>query len=414
MVAGVTETGEIVVDLTGMFPSSPRKKSKTGFRTSANGVIEVHINLRVELGAEPGHMKVIALHNRRRVGNATIKMNSSFDRRGGQSADTEPKSYGLRDMNDATPSSSSQAAIASDSTEAQNEPPPETEYVSTLFSHQPDPSTTATSSTPLQAFKRKRLELLDDFLQQLDILIFIQFSILYYYDCSFSNFLLRVSVQTVFLAPRSIPFPETPFQRPYIGAIIGGNLICMISHILRPRPEAGEITEGYLHGGLFVDFVGEKGPIWKSRLIAMDLLILVLQLIMLAGLVEKLSAKAAMSGVTAQGLRSTQDHDAEERGVFRTADDRPAEPDSLGASTSANVANAFTGHVLDPHYRGDSMVGELDVLRTIQRQWQVWQDSATSTVTTSQANTAPRNDITTLFGGLLGVRLRVRGRTIGL
>ena len=317
-------------------------------------------------------------------------------------------------MNDATPNSSLQAAVAPDSGTTPDVPLPDEIYVSSLFSNQPDSSTSATSITFSQAFKRKRIELLDAFLRQFDTLLFIQFSILYYYDSSFLNFLLRAGVQAVFLTPRSIPLPDTPFQRPYIGSIIGANLFCLISHTLRPRPEAGEITEGYLHGGILIDFVGEKGPIWRSRLLVMDLMVLALQLIMLAAVVEKLSAKASTSAQTAQAIGQGQDHDAEERGVLRAGEGQPNDPDTVIAQPGTNITTASNVHTLDPYYRGDSVLAELDVLGTVRRQWRVWQDATAQTVTTSQATTGARNEMTTLFGGILGVRLRVRGRTIGL
>ena len=89
---------------------------------------------------------------------------------------------------------------------------------------------------------------------------------------------------------------------------------------------------GYLHGGLIVDLIGQKGPTSKVHLVLLDLLVLVLQCVMLTVHLEKevLSKElVALAGSGAPVPTSTaevqpredavsaQDMDAEERGVMR-------------------------------------------------------------------------------------------------
>jgi len=89
---------------------------------------------------------------------------------------------------------------------------------------------------------------------------------------------------------------------------------------------------GYLHGGVIVDLIGQKGPTSKIHLVLLDLLVLGLQCFMLAVHVEKerlqailtayLSPTSASAGAGTAAERraavvSSQDHDAEERGITR-------------------------------------------------------------------------------------------------
>jgi hypothetical protein len=64
-------------------------------------------------------------------------------------------------------------------------------------------------------------------------------------------------------------------------------------HLFFSVPSAGEPTQRYLHGGLLIDFIGQRlsfegflvmvgGPISRLRLLSVDVIILCLQLVMLA------------------------------------------------------------------------------------------------------------------------------------
>ena len=75
-------------------------------------------------------------------------------------------------------------------------------------------------------------------------------------SCSIILFLLRAIVQLIFFTPKASPFDPTR-NHPYIGAIFASNLFCMVSHKLVAQPDVGEEMRGYMHGGLFIDFIGQ-------------------------------------------------------------------------------------------------------------------------------------------------------------
>src|SRR3954469_4316676 len=94
------------------------------------------------------------------------------------------------------------------------------------------------------------------------------------YSCSLFRLLLRAVNQMMFLSPKPQFIPTAPIHRPYIGAIFAPNIICILLHILTARSEAGEAMRGYLHGGVIIDLIGQKGPTSKFHLVVLDLLVL--------------------------------------------------------------------------------------------------------------------------------------------
>lgn len=99
----------------------------------------------------------------------------------------------------------------------------------------------------------------------------------------------------------------------------------MLLHLFTARSEAGEAMRGYLHGGVIIDLIGQKGPTSKFHLVILDLLVLGLQCFMLAVHVERerllaikdaLSSPALMAAtdIPREAVVSAQSLDAEERG----------------------------------------------------------------------------------------------------
>ncbi|KAL3463094.1 hypothetical protein BJX64DRAFT_134138 [Aspergillus heterothallicus] len=174
-----------------------------------------------------------------------------------------------------------------------------------------------------------KLSFIDRLLRDLDILIYCELSALYYLDCSIVLFAVRAIVQLIFFTPKAPPFDPNRNQ-PFIGAIIASNLFCMIFHKFFSQPEAGEATRGYLHGGILIDFIGQKAPVPVTRLLCLDLLVTVLNLVMLGLIIERVKVAEAnqptinpattttTANTTTQPEQTeTQDHDHEERGVQR-------------------------------------------------------------------------------------------------
>lgn len=176
----------------------------------------------------------------------------------------------------------------------------------------------------------------------------------------------------------------------------------MLIHILTSLPSATELTRGYIHGSITIDFIGEKAPRTKFKLLGMDLVILCLQLFMLAVHVESERVKAIIKNdgvdVAADSAEAApmadvvpgQDHDAEERGVIRelaggSSDDiemADLPPSSSSQSNDTQAVDAGETERLleetvgaagvEPHegaldvfYSGNLVVADFHVLHTL-------------------------------------------------
>ncbi|KAI6836282.1 hypothetical protein KC340_g4750 [Hortaea werneckii] len=193
-----------------------------------------------------------------------------------------------------------------------------------------------------QTFNRKRGDLLEDLLRSVDILVYAQLSAIYYLDCSFFRFFLRALPHFVFLTPKPAFFPEHPADRPYIGSILGTNILCILLHLIYVSPSGGESTRGYLHGGLVMDFIGQQGGAGRMHLLMLDLILLCLQLTQLCAKTTKLKLKKGPVQVTTSAGReynaapTTQDIDSEERGVRRSEEQDGIEMQNLNSSGGAS------------------------------------------------------------------------------
>lgn len=196
------------------------------------------------------------------------------------------------------------------------------------------------------------------------------------------------------------------------------------------RPQAGEATRGYLHGGLLIDFVGQLGPISKLHLFILDVWILLLQLVMLAAYMERQKLKSPPSSATTAGTGATeatgasqQDHDAEERGVLRessgTSDnahnmnnlDENTERDQLlASSTQLETAGSSSveGYSREAYYSGQGIVVDLHVWNTVREQYWAYQNRQATPATVVDAGT--RGFVANLAGRRLGVRMRIANR----
>lgn len=158
---------------------------------------------------------------------------------------------------------------------------------------------------------------------------------------------------------------------------------------------AGEATRGYLHGGMLIDFVGQKSPVSRWRLVGLDFLVLILQILMLGITLERRAAKTgdeAVAAVEGLAMEPQQDHDSEERGILRedrqglespedielrdlrhsssgrTGGDEDRERDELlAADTKTGQADQ---HPLDHYYTGEKIVANVHIVDTVRTQWQ--------------------------------------------
>ncbi|KAL2358101.1 hypothetical protein BJ546DRAFT_199017 [Cryomyces antarcticus] len=288
-------------------------------------------------------------------------------------------------------------------------------------------------------FNKKKVEFLDDILRNFDILVYAELSAVYYMDCSFIRFVLRALIQFFYLTTKSSISPGPPESRPYIGSIFGANIMCLILHIYLAAPEAGEATRGYLHGGLVIDFTGQKGPTSKVHLVLLDIAVLVLQLLQLATFAER--RKLVGPRTTSSQLLSSsdteiplpaQDHDYEERGILRSdqhatdafngielqpmhvsrgtpdsliGDDENSERAALLASTQEHSASATDAHIIDLFFSGQIVVADLHIIDTIREFYWAYQNHAPTAASSTSSFSA-------IAGNRLGFSLRVAGRNL--
>ncbi|TQB74783.1 hypothetical protein MPDQ_004225 [Monascus purpureus] len=257
-----------------------------------------------------------------------------------------------------------------------------------------------------------KVAFIDRCLRDLDILIYCELSALYYMDCSIVLFTIRAIVQLIFFTPKAPPFDPTRNQ-PYVGAIFASNFFCMFSHNFFTHPEAGEATREYLHGGLFIDFIGEKAPVSVLRLISLDIIILFIDFIMMGLIIERVKtvglASATADGTSASDTRDTsgrqvQDHDSEERGVLQrglgtalamstnhdggdvdsnglgprdnpartrsSIDERLERTELLAGSPEGGLSQGTRdSHALDSFFSGEAVIMDMGLISAIREQW---------------------------------------------
>ncbi|KAL2756406.1 hypothetical protein ACRALDRAFT_2104499 [Sodiomyces alcalophilus JCM 7366] len=128
----------------------------------------------------------------------------------------------------------------------------------------------------------KKSQFLTHLLKHLDLLVYAEIATLYYMECSAIRLILRIWTQQNFLSPKPDDWPiPMPAIRSQILAVFLPAALCLLAHLFGTLPTAGEVSRGYLHGGMVVDFIGQKPPATRLTLLGLDLLILVLQCFML-------------------------------------------------------------------------------------------------------------------------------------
>jgi len=288
-----------------------------------------------------------------------------------------------------------------------------------------------------QAQTKKKHEFVNYLMNNLDLIIYSELCILYYmesvsatilkyvmiltiFSCSFFRLLIRVLSQMVFLSPKPNFVPPMPQHRPYIGSIFGPNIICILLHVFTARSEAGEAMRGYLHGGIIIDLIGQKGPTSKLHLVLLDILILLLQCLMLTVHVERerlsglLTAFTKVTPLTDQPraeVISTQNIDAEERGIMGETDAATEMPGGTRASR-IEPQESFVrrlvvdeveeedmeraqllgeplpredpedNHPLDMFFAGTAIIADLHIIDTLKKQWADYGNASASALQT--------------------------------
>ncbi|KAM3086723.1 hypothetical protein ACMFMG_000846 [Clarireedia jacksonii] len=172
-----------------------------------------------------------------------------------------------------------------------------------------------------EAQMQKKYELTRLLMSNLDLSVYAQLCALYYMDCSLFQLLLRGMSQFVILTPKPPHVRQPPQSSSWVTILVGSNLLCIFLHLLLSPPKASEEMRGYLHGGVIIDLIGQKGPSSRLKLVLFDLIVLVLQTVMFSIHIERERIGKILVGYLKKTPDvpppSTQDHDAEERGVLR-------------------------------------------------------------------------------------------------
>ncbi|PNS19041.1 hypothetical protein CAC42_1777 [Sphaceloma murrayae] len=310
---------------------------------------------------------------------------------------------------------------------------------------------------PRHLFNARRATLLTDLIRSLDLLVYAELSAIYYMDVSFLRLLLRCMLQFTFLTPKPAIVPEPPSapSRPVV-LIVFANLLCAVWHAYFPAPEAGEATRGYLHGGLAMDFIGQKGGTYRAHLVGLDLLVLGLQVFCLGAVAAKKRAKEGTEGmvrtgsadeegerlmeraegqasVNADGLQTVEfeergqlasenrEGDVELRdlnrnGRVREEDDDGEEEERAEERRRLLVADREgerrgDRHIFDAFNSGEIVVADLSLARILKHHFRHGSSGASST---SVSNTDVESGTSRLGGSGIGWRMRIGGRNVGV
>ncbi|KAG4306265.1 hypothetical protein PORY_000253 [Pneumocystis oryctolagi] len=116
-------------------------------------------------------------------------------------------------------------------------------------------------------------------IRSLDILVYSHIVYIYFMDVSFLRLLVRSIVQLNIYAHKLIYFSFiSPFM--FFYAVFMSFFFCLTCHLLWMLPDAPDGQYGYLHGGIFINFVGEVHHC-RLKSCFFDFIILFLQLYIL-------------------------------------------------------------------------------------------------------------------------------------
>ncbi|KAK9472202.1 uncharacterized protein V1510DRAFT_418250 [Dipodascopsis tothii] len=176
---------------------------------------------------------------------------------------------------------------------------------------------------------KKRQEFARHLVRSLDVLCYAHLVYLYLMDISLLRLVIRSVIQLNYLTPK--PFAMRQARAPIVLAIVvATNAYCVLVHAVSRLPVSREANAGYVHGGLTIEFVGQRPPTWRVQLVATDAIVLGLQVLMLA--VAGAEADAAERRRAAEPEPAALD--AAERGLG---------PDDGGHGFSGEVVAAAVG-----------------------------------------------------------------------
>ncbi|KAK9460592.1 uncharacterized protein V1516DRAFT_652699 [Lipomyces oligophaga] len=126
---------------------------------------------------------------------------------------------------------------------------------------------------------KRRKEFERHLIRSLDVLCYCHLLFVYYLDISILRLLLRSVIQLNYLTPKPFPIAHAIRTRVVYLFILGANAYCFLIHMVTALPTGRESSGGYLHGGLTIQFIGQKVPVSRPQLLFSDLVIAGLQVI---------------------------------------------------------------------------------------------------------------------------------------
>ncbi|KAK9235667.1 hypothetical protein V1525DRAFT_451913 [Lipomyces kononenkoae] len=129
--------------------------------------------------------------------------------------------------------------------------------------------------------EKRRQEFGRHLIRCLDVLCYSHLLYVYLMDISLLRLLLRSIVQLNYLTPKPFPIPRSARKGVVYFVILVANTYCLLVHIFTNLPVSREANGGYLHGGLTIEFIGQKAPASRLRFICSDIVIFILQIVML-------------------------------------------------------------------------------------------------------------------------------------
>lgn len=208
------------------------------------------------------------------------------------------------------------------------------------------------------------------------------------------RFLLRCAGQYIYLSPKDEAFPFImPASRMHVLLVVIPNIICMFLHLFTALPVGSEYHRGYQHGGLIIDFIGQKPSRSRIYYLLADLFIMALQCFMLTVHTERERLRIALKTFRPAlpemvqqftNNRTIEDLDAEERGIPREqsglavndnedVEMQPLNPngevsgDTEVNSREASGDEAPRTHLSDIMNSGNAVLGDYHILHTLRR-----------------------------------------------
>lgn len=192
---------------------------------------------------------------------------------------------------------------------------------------------------------------LEALLRDLSALVAILSGCSYCLGNSAAVLITRMVVQISFVTQR----PPAP-SNPQILPVVFASIFALLYHAFGLPSNAGDLHRyEYIHGSILVDFVGERGPVSRLRLIFLDCLILLLQLATLAITFEHGMLQNRKGD-------SRQDVVAEEQGT-RRSEEEGIESQELNQSIEGD--SALGSHPSDRFYMDDYTIIELDITNSL-------------------------------------------------